>query len=469
MRSTPERAPCRARCRSTSRRPPAGSRRRRAARAPSPESACLSSRSLFAFCESEPARSIGPANPGHVLELGERLRDLRRLRPSRRTRRSRRARARRGSPRAGTARPCRRGPRARRAPAPAPCPPRSSTTSRCSSVGRKSRHHPVRDDPQRPERDERRDGRDQRRLPVAGAGRHADRRDEPERRRRRQAAHGETLPDDRARAEEADPGHDLRRDPRRVERDRPRAGEKLSRTRRRRRGEERRAERDEQVRAKPRLALAQLALETDRTAERSRDERARERRRRASEQLRQTRVLLRLARSPRSRPTRGRAARRARSRVNGAPSAVACTSTSRPSPVITTFMSTSALESSVYSRSSSGSPSTIPTETAATDPASACERPEPVERAARRDVRAGDRRAARAAVGLEHVAVEPDRPLAERLEVDDRRGARARSAAGSRPCGRPACPRDASRCDALARRRRQQRVLGRQPAAALVA
>ena len=37
----------------------------------------------------------------------------------------------------------------------------------------------------------------------------------------------------------------------------------------------------------------------------------------------------------------------------------------------------------------------------------------------RGDVRAADRRAARAAVGLEDVAVEPERPLAERLEVGD--------------------------------------------------
>src|SRR5712692_2173640 len=45
--------------------------------------------------------------------------------------------------------------------------------------------------------------------------------------------------------------------------------------------------------------------------------------------------------------------------------------------------------------------------------------PEPLERAARRDVRAGDRRAARAAVGLQHVAVQVDRALAQRLEVGD--------------------------------------------------
>src|SRR5262249_48167647 len=46
--------------------------------------------------------------------------------------------------------------------------------------------------------------------------------------------------------------------------------------------------------------------------------------------------------------------------------------------------------------------------------------PEPVERATGRNVRAADRRAAGAAVRLENVAVEVHRPLAERLEVDDR-------------------------------------------------
>ena len=52
-------------------------------------------------------------------------------------------------------------------------------------------------------------------------------------------------------------------------------------------------------------------------------------------------------------------------RVNATPSAVPCTSTKRPSPVITTFMSTSARTSSVYSRSSIGVPSMTPTEIAA--------------------------------------------------------------------------------------------------------
>ena len=64
---------------------------------------------------------------------------------------------------------------------------------------------------------------------------------------------------------------------------------------------------------------------------------------------------------------------------------------------------------------------------------------EAVEGTARSDPRAGDRGTARAAVGLKDVAVEPERALAERLEVGDRRAARGRSAAGSRPCARPAC------------------------------
>src|SRR5207247_42627 len=45
--------------------------------------------------------------------------------------------------------------------------------------------------------------------------------------------------------------------------------------------------------------------------------------------------------------------------------------------------------------------------------------PEAPERAARRDVRTGDRGTARAAVGLQHAAVHPQRSLAERLEVGD--------------------------------------------------
>ena len=104
--------------------------------------------------------------------------------------------------------------------------------------------------------------------------------------------------------------------------------------------------------------------------------------------------------------------------MNGA-SAVACTSTMRPSPVMTTFMSTSAVESSVYPRSSNGCPSTIPTETAATESVST--RLSPNRSSARAAaMRTADRRATGAAVGLEHVAIEPDRSFAQRLEVDDR-------------------------------------------------
>ena len=58
------------------------------------------------------------------------------------------------------------------------------------------------------------------------------------------------------------------------------------------------------------------------------------------------------------------------------------------------------------------------------------------ERELERHVAAADRRRARAAVGLEHVAVDPHRALAQRREVDHARAASGRSAAGSRRCGR---------------------------------
>ena len=62
----------------------------------------------------------------------------------------------------------------------------------------------------------------------------------------------------------------------------------------------------------------------------------------------------------------------------------------------------------------------MPTETAAIEPVSAFESPKRSS-ARRAAIQApGDRRAACAAVGLEHIAVEPERPLAERLEVADR-------------------------------------------------
>ena len=69
---------------------------------------------------------------------------------------------------------------------------------------------------------------------------------------------------------------------------------------------------------------------------------------------------------------------------------------------------------------------------------------------AKRDVAAADRRAAGAAVGLDHVAVDPHRALAERARSRPPSAATGRPGAGSRPCGRPACR--GSRRAACARR-----------------
>ena len=74
----------------------------------------------------------------------------------------------------------------------------------------------IREDAERAKRDQRRGRRDDRGGVVPGAARHADRGDEPQSRSRRETAHREALPDDRAGAEEADARDDLRRDPRRV-------------------------------------------------------------------------------------------------------------------------------------------------------------------------------------------------------------------------------------------------------------
>jgi hypothetical protein len=88
------------------------------------------------------------------------------------------------------------------------------------------------------------------------------------------------------------------------------------------------------------------------------------------------------------------------------------------------------------------------------------------ERPRRRDPRAGDRGAAGAAVGLQHVAIDPQRPLSERLEVEHRAqrppdqpldlDGSALLFAGARLALRP-----------LPGRGRQERVLGGQPAAPL--
>src|SRR5262245_13485334 len=90
------------------------------------------------------------------------------------------------------------------------------------------------------------------------------------------------------------------------------------------------------------------------------------------------------------------------------------------------------------------------------------------ERPRGRDPRTRDPGTARSAVGLEDVAVEPQRPLAERLEVEDR---------ADSPADQPLdldraallLARARLTLRALARRSRQERVLGREPAAAGVA
>jgi hypothetical protein len=92
--------------------------------------------------------------------------------------------------------------------------------------------------------------------------------------------------------------------------------------------------------------------------------------------------------------------------------------------------------------------------------------PETLERAAGRNVRPRDRSAARAAVGLQDVAVDPQRALAECLEI--RHGAQRPPDQALDLDGPPAEPparRLALR--AIAGRRGQQRVLGGQPTAAL--
>src|SRR5581483_9574869 len=86
------------------------------------------------------------------------------------------------------------------------------------------------------------------------------------------------------------------------------------------------------------------------------------------------------------------------------------------------------------------------------------------ERAGEGDVRAADRRAAGAAVGLQHVAVEMDGALAERLEVDH-----TADGAADQPLDLDRAPALATArglaLGALAGRGREQRVLRRDPAA----
>ena len=126
----------------------------------------------------------------------------------------------------------------------------------------------VRDDSQWPEGEQHERRRAHRGAVVAGARGETDRCDDPERRGRRKPSHREPLPDDRAGAEKADAGDDLRSDPRRVRAHDVRSGieEGVEAVRADDR-EQGRAQRNEQVRAQAGLALAQLALDADQTAE----------------------------------------------------------------------------------------------------------------------------------------------------------------------------------------------------------
>ena len=87
------------------------------------------------------------------------------------------------------------------------------------------------------------------------------------------------------------------------------------------------------------------------------------------------------------------------------------------------------------------------------------------DRERERHVAAGDRRAAGAAVGLEHVAVDVDRALAERVEVRDAAQAAADQALDLDPAAVLLALGDVALL-ALAGRRGQHPVLGGQPAAA---
>ena len=149
-------------------------------------------------------------------------------------------------------------------------------------------------------------------------------------------------------------------------------------------------------------------------------------------------------RARRCRPRPGRAGRRAPRARRCCPSAVACTSIRRPEPVMTTFMSDAARRVLGVGEVEQRRPSTMPTLTAATESVSG----QALERAARHeraegqpegDPGAADAGAAGAAVGLQDVAVEPDRALAERLHVDHGAQRAADQALDLGRCGRRAC------------------------------
>src|SRR5207244_12107387 len=176
------------------------------------------------------------------------------------------------------------------------------------------------------------------------------------------AADGESLTDDRAGTEEADPGHDLSSDPRRVGAHNALAGgQKFAKPVCRDDREQRRPDRDEQVRPQAGLAVAELSLEAEHGSQGGSQRDAPEhllpgKRGNARREDGDHRVGISARAAPaasscetaiRSIPTAASSSSSfRRSREKGSCSAVACTSTSLPSPVMTTFMSTSALESS---------------------------------------------------------------------------------------------------------------------------
>ena len=139
-------------------------------------------------------------------------------------------------------------------------------------------------------------------------------------------------------------------------------------------------------------------------------------------------------------------------RESGVRSAVAWTSTRPPSPVMTTFASTSARRVlgvvEVEQRHAADDRRTRPRRPCRSA-ASAASSPSATSRAQRereRDVAAGDRRAARAAVGL-RARRSRGRSCARRAPRSRRRrAASGRSGAGSRPCARRGGPCVTSRC-----------------------
>jgi hypothetical protein len=100
-------------------------------------------------------------------------------------------------------------------------------------------------------------------MPIAAAT--------PEASCRRQPANGESLPEDGPGSQKADPGHDLGRDASRID-VAARPGEAVSADNR----EERRAQRDQEVRAGSSGAVVELAVEPDGGAERGGDDQPKE-------------------------------------------------------------------------------------------------------------------------------------------------------------------------------------------------